>query len=237
MCLHFRHGPLNFHPLETQLVSAVTSDCVHGPCTKCLPDGRIHEILARFQGLRVLEDQWLARPLTDDDLLSVNRSSDEHELIRMCDVIMERDQDFRDSSSHSNTNPKNFFNTDQRSRSYSATIAVWLLNEVRWVFTNFVFPAPGFALQIRFLEVCQEWIAKQSENSLLEELDQYAIFRFLYHHLLPIYGSFLADRCSSKLPLTHSSQLEKSPVQCTRYVCPHVARVVTIHFASNSFKS
>jgi hypothetical protein len=214
------HAGYLSHPFDTELVSAVTSDCPHGPCTACLPDTRVHEILARYQGLRTLEDEWLARQLTTSDLLPADFDTNEPKFRSMYEHMLQAEQDFRyggqTTCSSLETTSYTSFNVDQRNRFYAAVTSVWLLNEIRWVSTHFYYPDPNFILQIRLLNTCTQWIQKQTNIPVLDALDRHAVFQFLYHHLLPIYGQFLADRYSSKLPLTFPSQLDKDKPHQTR---------------------
>ncbi|KAF1956285.1 hypothetical protein CC80DRAFT_413970 [Byssothecium circinans] len=218
------HDRVVYNDFETQLVTAVTGECSKGPCNTCLPDARIHEILARYQGLRFLEDRWLQRQLDqcNRDLVSVDSSKDGHDLLGSYQTAVGREDDFNDG----NSSPRlaqdeasfTSFNADQRGRFHCAVVSVWLLNEIRWVLTQFHYPSPVFTLQIRLLEVCKKFVTENSVIPIVEQLDRYAVFMFLYHHLLPVHGTFLADRCSSKLPLTFPSDLEKSSYYSTRFL-------------------
>lgn len=83
------HGPLVAtqpgsicHDTEVSLVNAVTFECPKGPCTECLPDDRVHEILARYQGLRILEKEWLARELSDTDVLPIEYDTREADYLK-----------------------------------------------------------------------------------------------------------------------------------------------------------
>ncbi|KAF2636981.1 hypothetical protein P280DRAFT_472500 [Massarina eburnea CBS 473.64] len=216
------HGGVIFNDIEHQLVTAVTNTCPHGPCRLCLPDTRVHEILARYQGLRLLEDQWLRRQLRDIDVVSVDCSKDNSEFIRLYQIVLGREEDFRDGNfaprSSDEAETCTGFNADQRGRFHCAIVSLWLLNEIRWVLTQFRYPSPTFTLQIRMLEVCKRFITEDSAIPIVEELDRFAVFRFMYQHLLPVHGSFLADRCSSKLPLTFPSDLEKHSLYCARFL-------------------
>jgi hypothetical protein len=193
---------------EIALVFAVTNVCPHGPCTACLPDSLVHDILARYQGLSVLKQMWLARELTASDLFY--DVPDEKAFRSKYTYVVEREEGLdlparRDPVSQTYTT----FNVDQRNRFHAAITSVWLLNEVRWYLTNFQYPAPDFVLQIKLLAACKEWINDQTDNPLLDDLDRFAVFRYLYHHLLPLHGRFMADRCDSKLPLTYETDFLK----------------------------
>ncbi|KAF2255818.1 hypothetical protein BU26DRAFT_412053 [Trematosphaeria pertusa] len=198
------------------------ADCAEGPCTDCLPDARIDEIVARYQGLKVLRDQWLARQLKSNDLLAANSSTEAHEYINKYDWIRHRDEDFQDdgvSRLSPETESYANFNPDQQARFYAALTSVWLFNEIRWTLAQFAYPSGGsFNFQTRLADDCKKWIHGRTERPILDELDRYAVFQFMYHHLLPLHGRFLADRNSSKLPLTFPSELRKSSVFCARFL-------------------
>ncbi|KAH7385768.1 hypothetical protein BKA66DRAFT_415912 [Pyrenochaeta sp. MPI-SDFR-AT-0127] len=206
---------------EALVLSTKPVVCSLRSCSNCLPDEVVNEILARYQGLRVLEELWLQRQLKDSDFLSMDDSADANQLMHSFRVLVDREEEFQDGNlSAPNIKTPEFksytkFNSDQRARFYSAVVCVWLLNEIRWVLTNFAFPA-RFDLQVLLLENCKVDISKQMNTPLLDQLDQYTVHAFMYHHLLPLYGSFLADRNSSKLPLTFYSDFIKDSTHCTR---------------------
>jgi hypothetical protein len=190
-----------------------------------LSDATVYDILARYQGLQVLQKIWLERQLKDGDHLAVDDCSDPTELTRLYAILIDRDSDFRDGHRIVlSRNPKTpetqaytTLNADQKARFHSAVTSVWMLNEIRWVLTNFVYPT-RFTVQVRLLERCKELIDSQRESPILDELDRYAVFRFLYHHLLPLHGIFLADRDSSRLPLTFAAEGFKDVTHCARSV-------------------
>ncbi|KAF1915161.1 hypothetical protein BDU57DRAFT_498901 [Ampelomyces quisqualis] len=202
---------------ECALVGATTpNSCAKTSCTQCLPDEVIYDILARYQGLQVLEDLWLERQVDASDFFSADESPDANALTlaRGYQVVINRDEMYRDgelparrsttlgAAEHATLKP------DQRARFYSAVTFVWFLNEIRWAFTNATFPT-RFDVQRRILEACKEHFSAQTRTPLLDELDRYAMFRFLYHHLLPVYGTFLADQCVGELPFTFSTDFDK----------------------------
>lgn len=197
--------------------------CENLCCSNCVPDETIYEVLARYQGLRTLEDMWLERQLTGSDYLSADQGSDPEELASSLRMLTDRYELFRDGDlpSRSSTTPESAhytaYNADQRARFHSAVICVWLLNEIRWVLTNFVFPT-RFNVQISLLETCKSHIGSQRRVSVLEELDQHAVFNFMYHHLLPVYGSCLLDGPLSRLPFTFASDFIKDKGHSARYV-------------------
>lgn len=223
------HGPLpatqphsgsTYQPFEDDLVLAVTSECPCGPCIECLPDVRIHEILARYQGIRVLEDVWLATEQTDSHLIPADFETDVDIFGVRYTSVLEREEECRDGDMVTRLSAQSesytSFNVDQRNRFYAAITSVWLLNEIRWVLAQFEYPSASFVLQVKLLTACKQWVAKQSATPLLDDLDRNAVFRFLYHYVLPIYGRFLADRCDSTLPLTFSSNIGQDPPLHTR---------------------
>lgn len=83
------------------------------------------------------------------------------------------------------------------------------MNEMRWFLTNFDYPSQhGTRLFADVVEQCQKEIAAQTETFLLDTLDRYAVYSFLYWHLLPVHLPALADQCSSKLPFTYASLVQ-----------------------------
>jgi hypothetical protein len=116
--------------------------------------------------------------------------------------------------------PEAEFYTDldahQKGRFHAAVTGLWLLNEIRWILTNFTQPPSNLSPLLITLDKCKVHIAKQSETAVLDDLDRYAMHSFLYHHLLPVHSQVLADQCSSKLPLTFRLELEDQPILSTR---------------------
>jgi hypothetical protein len=212
-------------------IATAPTTCNNKCCTNCLPDETIYSILARYQGLRVLETLWLDRQLTSSDYFSLDESpgADALSLVGLYQVTVHRSELFRDGEMPSRrrqtpeTSAYTRLNADQRARFYSAVIYVWLLNEIRWVLTNFAYPV-GFDVQILLLESCKEAISAQRRVSLLDELDYIAIFKFMYHHLLPVYSTFLADETIAQLPFTFATDFTKDPGYTSRYVDSHTIR-------------
>jgi hypothetical protein len=213
-----------FNNWERELTVATTPTVCHiKGCLNCLPDEVVCDILARYQGLRVLENLWLERQLGQGDYFSADKSSDTNDIVNSYQVLVDRHEMYMDgeSSSRAWMTPETLsytaFNADQRARFHSAVTCIWLLNEIRWVLTNFAYPA-RFGIQVLLLENCKELISDQRRVPLLDEMDQYAVHKFMYHHLLPLYGTFLADREVARLPFTYVSDLTKDAVYTSRYV-------------------
>jgi hypothetical protein len=209
---------------ENSLASATTPPAYYERCgSEHLPDETIHDILARYQGLRVLEDLWLRRQLNASDYFSADESPDASALVHGYQVPLSRSELHREGELPTRrcVTPETVtykkLNADQRGRFYSAVTYVWLMNEIRWLFTNFQYPA-RFDVQIELLETCKFCVSDQIRVPLLDELDDYALFRFMYHHLLPVYGIGLADQDIAKLPFTFSSEFSKDVGFSTRYV-------------------
>jgi hypothetical protein len=220
---HFTQLPVTQHPVyhlnvwESDLELATHPS----PLEIAWTDEIICDVLARYQGLRVLEDVWLQRQLKETDFVSIDDTSDAQGLRRNYNILVDRDGEFKDGEippRNLKTPHTRFYtdlNADQRGRFHAAVTCVWLLNEIRWVLTNFVFPA-GFAVQVELLETCKENIAKEEVTPLLDDLDRYAVFAFLYHHLLPLHGAFLADGYSGQLPFTFEADFSKDEAHCSR---------------------
>lgn len=215
-----------FNSWETALAFATTpTACSHATCPNCLSDETVYEILARYQGLRVLEYIWLERQLTASDYFSVDESPTACalDLEHAFKVVVNRNELYRDGEipTRRSTTPETqhykALNADERARFHAAVTHVWLMNEIRWVLTHFAYPT-RFDVQIHLLENCKDNIAKQRREPLLDELDQYAVFRFMYHHLLPVHGAYLADEDIAQLPFTFSSNFTKDFGFTTRCV-------------------
>jgi hypothetical protein len=210
--------------------------CDDACCVDCLPDETVCSILARYQGLRVLEDLWLERQLASSDFFSAdeNPGSDALNLLSSYQGIINRNELYSDGEMPSRrrqtpeTSAYTRLNSDQRGRFYSAIIYVWLLNEIRWVLTNFTFPA-RFDVQIKLLESIKESVSAQRHVSLLDELDHYAVFKFIYHHLLPVYSTYSEGKEIARLPFTFSSNFTSDPGYSARYVQPHMIALYTSH--------
>jgi hypothetical protein len=191
------------------------------PLEAAWTDEVVCDILARYQGLRILEDLWLERQLKDTDFISVDNTSDAQRLGLDYDTLIGRNEDFEDGEipkrnpNMPHTRLYTSLDADQRGRFHAAVTSVWLLNEIRWVLTNFLYPA-GFLVQVDILETCKRNITKEEGTPLLDDLDRYAVFAFMYHHLLPLHGTFLADGNSGQLPFTFDSDFSKDRPHCTR---------------------
>ena len=209
---------------ESAMVSAASSAaCENICCSDCLPNETVYEVLARYQGLRVLENLWLERQLTESDYVSADGCTDPQEFNYSFGMLLDRHQLHADGDipSRSFRTPETVYytalNSDQRARLHAAVTCVWLLNEIRWVLTNFAYPS-RFDVQVLLLEKCRKYINKQRRIPVLDELDRYAVFKFIYHHLLPLYGSCLVDRDICKLPFTLAGDFTKDAVHGARYV-------------------
>lgn len=158
--------------------------------------------------------------MKEHDYLAVSDTADTDDFIRAYDLVNDRDEDFHDGQSAARSSLEAEFYTrfdaDQKGRFHAAVTSLWLLNEIRWILTNFTYTANTFAVPLTILDKCKEHLDEQTETPLLDHLDRYAVHSFLYHHLLPLHSPALSDQCSSKLPLTFPSELEKEPVYCTR---------------------
>jgi hypothetical protein len=202
--------------------TTIVPTCISGPCTACLPDEVIYDVLARYQGLRVFEDLWLKRPLEESDFLAVDVSQNVDEFACRYTRLLGRARDFEQGDlgtqgmSQAASCGYINFNADQRGRFYSAVTFVWVLNELRWMLTNFVYPAPTQRHEA-LLDRCKSNLQSLCHKPVLDQLDQHAIFAFMYHHTLPLQSSVLQDQNSSKLPLTFSSEYQMEATQNLRY--------------------
>ncbi|KAF7676764.1 hypothetical protein GT037_004976 [Alternaria burnsii] len=210
-------GVFSFSIWETQLMQTARGCSSPAEWT----DDMICDILARYQGLRVLENIWLERELQEQAFLSVEDTSDAQRFVHRFATLVDREQKFRDGDlprRNPNT-PHTWYytelNADQRERFYAAITCVWLLNEIRWVLTNFAYPA-NFTVQIEILGALKARIEWETRTPLLDELDRHAVFTFMYHHLIPLHALFMADASSSKLPFTFASDFSKDTAHCTR---------------------
>lgn len=111
----------------------------------------------------MLQNTWLERELQEQDFLSVDHTSDAQRLVHRFQTLVGRGEEF----AYEGMPPRDVdtpytwcyrkFNVDQRGRFYAAVVCVWLLNEIRWVLTNFTYPA-DFTVQIGILESCKSRI-------------------------------------------------------------------------------
>lgn len=196
---------------ETKLMKVTQiSECEYGPCAICIPDTTVYDILARYQGLRVLEIMWLKRQLGEVDILTADATTQDAQFLRQYSDLLGRVHDFEsgDIPARTPTEPVTLhyteLNRDQRGRFYSAIVFVWILNELRWVLTNFDYRHPNRSL-VQILERCRNDLTDRLHEPVLDQLDQQAAFTFMYHHLLPKHSPALQDQNSSKLPLTFST--------------------------------
>ncbi|KAH6614937.1 hypothetical protein C7974DRAFT_402938 [Boeremia exigua] len=220
----YSQGGPSYNEWETKLASATTvPECAYGPCATCMPDGLVYEILARYQGMRVLEHMWLERQLQEEDFLSAGPTTSDQDLVRQYTYLLDRAQEFKQGkfSARSSEDPATLnhtkLNPDQRGRFYSAITFVWVLNELRWVLTNFIFPSRSTRLN-DILDRCRADLTNRCHNPLLDQLDQHAVFTFMYHHLLPLHSPVLQDQNSSKLPLTLNTDWMTDGAQSARFL-------------------
>jgi hypothetical protein len=201
-------------------------DCAFGPCALCIPDTTVYEILARYQGLRMIEDLWLKRQIEEPDLLATDTTMDvdDDEFLRQYKYLLGRSQDFEQGELAARTKRDratqsyNKLNSDQRGRLYSAITFVWILNELRWVLTNFQYPLRSYRY-LQILSKCRADLIDLSHNPVLDQLDQHAVFSFMYHHLLPLHSPVLQEQDSSRLPFTFTTEPHVNSVhwQASRY--------------------
>jgi hypothetical protein len=211
-----------YNQWETLLLSTA----VPNVCVADFPDSTVYEILARYQGLCVLQHLWLDRQLQESDYIAVDSSSDANDFAHSYHILLSRYAQYKDGEiparSWKTPETKHYhsLNADQRARFHSAVTNIWLLNEIQWVLTNFHYPA-RFDLQVRILEECKTHIESKKQTPLLDELDRLSVMKFIYHHLLPLHSTFLADRDSSKLPFTFAAEgFTKDVCHCSKYVRP-----------------
>lgn len=69
--------------------------------------------------------------------------------------------------------------------------------------------AVDFTFHHWILHDYKEMMRKGQETPMMDVLDEYAVFTFVYHHLLPCHMPFLVDRDATKLPLTFISNLAR----------------------------
>ncbi|KAH9870756.1 hypothetical protein IAQ61_006234 [Plenodomus lingam] len=99
---------------------------------KCLSDEMIYDILARYEGLRLIEDRWLGRQLLSPDFLSADTTSSPDDFIDAHRVIIHLAEDSRDTGSLSRneqtaqTHVCVELNADQRGRFHAAIVDVAL---------------------------------------------------------------------------------------------------------------
>lgn len=259
---HFRDGgmPLSvssdqgrqsYNQWEESLAnSTVLLECPFGPCPTCIPDTVVYDILARYQGLRVMQDLWLTRQIEKPDLLAADDvlDVDDDEFLRRYKCLLDRSQDFRQGDLASRTKKDlatrsyTQLNPDQSGRLYSAIVFIWILNELRWVLTNFQYPLRSHRY-IGILDKCRADLIQLAHNPVLDQLDRYAVFTFMYHHLLPLHSPVLQEQNSSNLPLTFTTGYHIAGVhwQAARYVLTgqilHACPLRTVSYAAGRYPS
>lgn len=198
-----------------------------------LTDNEVYEILARYQGLRFLENTWLCRQVISKGFITADEHDNVDQLLGAFQSLLDhldtiqstRSQSHQSSTTNSRTTKS--FGPDQRARFHSAITHNWLLNEIRWLFTQF--GPVGHVIPVELLEECKDNINSHDNKPLLDNLDQYATFRFLYHHLLPSCSSVLTDRSMSKLPLTFTNDSSLQDVCRARFVTSAVFETRNCH--------
>ncbi|KAH7114416.1 hypothetical protein B0J11DRAFT_511146 [Dendryphion nanum] len=222
---HFQDGKESFipqqpHPdglkaldhdsLEYKLLSSVKVEDYEQELTA----ERVHQIVKRWVYLRPLQGLWLQKQLGNGDYLSFE-STREPESFMKAYLQLQKSNDLtisedRRSGTSQNTLDYTGLNANQTGRFYAAATAVWVMNEIRWALTNFAFPTNDFQVPLEVLDLCKRSVQLQAHNPLLDLMDQYAVYRFLYHHLLPLHSPILANQDSVELPFTFSDDYENS---------------------------
>lgn len=202
---------------ETQLYEAITDGHYLRDDQRLrdeLSKARVYDILARWQGLRVLQDLWVSRQLREADYLPGSCNFDADIFTATYEQLQKRDEEFA-CNHHEDYNS---FNADQTARFYSAITGLWLLNEIRWVFAQFKYPHHNFYVPLRILDVCKGHLASQAQTPLLDQLDLYSVYTFLYQHLLPLNMMPFSDQNSCELPLTYPSNLQSTAEYNARFL-------------------
>lgn len=192
-----------------------------------LSDEHVCDILARWQGLRFLQDLWLARELGDSDYLPVNPKG----ASAAADFVSNRDtlRGLSHSGRRTRSDVYTSFKAYQQERFHATVTKLWLLNEIRWNLCCYAYPGDPsipFTWALHELDRCKEKLDAQIITPVLDHLDLYAVYAFLYQHLLPLHSSVLADRPSAWLPLTYGSdELDKPQGAESLLTCHKAAQV------------
>jgi hypothetical protein len=185
-----------------------------------ISDSYLDEILARWQGLRVLQSLWLERELVDDDYLVPDHTRRRPAFAAAYKALHARGWGYENelvkSGRETHCLDGRGFNAEQKIRFHAAVTRIWTLNEIRWIFTNFDFgatnqPSPQQAYFWSFLCLCNAFFRNYGGVPVLDRLEEYSLHTFLYHHLFPTHSRSLANQSSSRLPLTFPDSCLDSP--------------------------
>ena len=156
---------------------------------------------------------WLKRQIEEPDLWAADAvlDVDDDDFRRRYQCLLGRSQDLEQgdlaSRSRKDRATRSYIrlNPDQRGRLHSAIVFVWILNELRWVLRNFQFPLRSYRY-IEILDKCRADLTGLPHVPVLDQLDQYAVFSFMYHRLLPLHSLVFQEQNSSKLPFTFTTE-------------------------------
>ncbi|KAF2002892.1 hypothetical protein P154DRAFT_461872, partial [Amniculicola lignicola CBS 123094] len=185
-----------------------------------LSDAQVYDILVRWQGLKGFQKMWLARELEMDDYLGFGEHSDATELSKAYETLLSRSYSAANSPKriHKHTVCYTSLNSDQIARFHAAITCLWVVNEVRWVLAQFTYPSDRFDAPAQLMMGFRKDLEERVKTPLLDEIDVYAMYQFLYHHVLPLHAHVLSDQPSTRLPLTFSSHPLNGPSQAAKYL-------------------
>ncbi|KAF2739870.1 hypothetical protein EJ04DRAFT_483284 [Polyplosphaeria fusca] len=182
-----------------------------------LNDERVYDILARWQGVRELQHVWLSKETGKEDHLSVSFTGQAEQLAHAFERVQQTANEDGESR-YSNAVRYASFNDAQVGRFYAATTRIWIMNEIRWVLAHLSYPQRLCRYHTMLVELCMNRLQEQTKTPLLDHLDMLSMYSFLYQHLLPLHLPALADQCSSKLPLTYSSDVNNNPRRAASFL-------------------
>lgn len=162
-------------------------------CPDEIKDEQVFDTVARWQGLRVLQDLYTFKELTQKDYI-YPKHCNAPDIFQRLDLLQNRGNESYDDSPSTLKKPNGqprVFDAEQISRFYSAVTCYWLYNEIRWCLTHISYndwQIPDF-----HRDTFLKHLDSLTSSPLLFSLDLLSIHEFLYAHLLPLHSRGLAD--------------------------------------------
>ncbi|OCK83259.1 hypothetical protein K432DRAFT_322613 [Lepidopterella palustris CBS 459.81] len=179
-----------------------------------LKDSHVYDILARWQGLRVLQDLYLARELTDYDYINPLNINPRFQMDRL-DTLQDRSYSHYSRchpQAHGTLQPHSrVLDSHQTARFYSAVTYYWLINEIRWCLSHITFKNIQYLFGLRY--TFQTHLETLTASPLLFTLDVLSIYEFLYLHLLPNHSRCFEEQDPAKTLLTCPSRHHEDRAQ------------------------
>ncbi|OCL12490.1 hypothetical protein AOQ84DRAFT_152993, partial [Glonium stellatum] len=162
-------------------------------CPDEIEDEQVFDTIARWQGLRVLQDLYISKELAQKDYIHPKYYSED--IFQRLDLLQNRVTESLEDKPPTSTKPngqKRTFDAEQTSRFYSAVTCYWLYNEIRWCLSHISYS--DWRVPDLLRNTLLAHLDSLTSSPLLFTLDVLSIHEFLYSHLLPLHSRGLADQ-------------------------------------------